>query len=226
MSPVPKWVILQHVAYEGPGAIVGAITARGHAHSVVRIDQGEAVPGSLDGMAGLVVMGGPMGVHDIEAHPWLMAERDLLKGAVTAELPVLGVCLGAQQLAHALGADVTSGNEPEVGVGEVHLTNEGHHDPVLGPGGSPLPCMHWHQDTFGVPPGAVLLAWSDLCPHQAFRVGSRAYGLQFHVEMTAVLAAHWGPRLPPGVFVRASDIAHIGRAGPGILERFVVLAEG
>ena len=226
MSPAPTWVILQHVAYEGPGAIAGAITARGQTPTVVRIDQGEAVPVSPDGMSGLIVMGGSMGVHDTDAHPWLVAERELLADAVTAGLPVLGVCLGAQQLALALGAGVMSGTAPEVGVGEVHLTPEGRHDAVLGPAGSPLPCMHWHQDVFGVPDGAVLLAWSDLYPHQAFRYGTRAYGLQFHVEVTASLAAHWGPHLPSGVFVRAPDIAHVGRSGPGILERFVALAEG
>jgi GMP synthase-like glutamine amidotransferase len=151
-------------------------------------------------------------------------ERVLMKAAVDAGLPVLGVCLGAQQLAAALGGVVAAGAEPEVGVGEVHLGSAARHDPVLGPAGSPLACMHWHADTFTLPDGAVLLASSDAYPHQAFRFGQRAYGFQFHVEVTASLVGHWGPHLPPGVIVRAPDIAHIGRAGQGVLQRFVALA--
>ena len=122
---------------------------------------------------------------------------------------MLGVCLGAQQLAAALGAPVTRGPAPEYGVGEVHLTTEAIGDPVFGPAPSPLPCVHWHGDTFGLPEGAVRLAGNDAYENQAFRVGARAYGLQFHVEVTASLVAHWGPHLPPGVYLRASDVAHV-----------------
>ena len=216
------WFVLQHVAYEGPGAIADAIRRSGAAHAVVRIDQGESVPAveAVDDMAGLVVLGGPMGVHD-EGLGWLHDERALMRAAVEAGLPVLGVCLGAQQLAAALGGVVAAGPEPEVGVGEVHLTPAARHDPVFGAAGSPLACVHWHGDTFTLPDGAVLLASTDLYPHQAFRFGERAYGLQFHVEVTASLVGHWGPHLPPGVVVRAPDIAHISRAGIGMLERFV-----
>jgi GMP synthase-like glutamine amidotransferase len=219
------WVVLQHVRYEGPGAIAEALDHAGHPQRVVRIDQGEPVPAAptVGAMAGLVVMGGPMGVHDAELG-WLHDERVLMKAAVDAGLPVLGVCLGAQQLAFALGGVVATGPVDEVGVGEVHLGPNAVGDPVLGPAGSQLPCMHWHRDTFTLPDGAVLLASSDLYPHQAFRFGARAYGLQFHVEVTASLVGHWGPHLPPGVIVRAPDIAHIGRAGYGVLERFVALA--
>ena len=137
---------------------------------------------------------------------------------------MLGVCLGAQQLAAALGADVTPGPAPECGVGEVHLTTAAIEDPVFGPAPTPLPCVHWHGDTFSLPWGAVRLARNDAYENQAFRVGERAYGLQFHVEVTASLVAHWGPHLPPGVFIRASDVAHVSRAGDGIVRRFVALA--
>jgi GMP synthase-like glutamine amidotransferase len=220
-----RWFVLQHVAYEGPGAVTDAIRRGGHTLEVIRIDRGEPVPtlDSVGGLAGLVVMGGPMSVHD-EGLAWLHHERVLMKAAVDAGLPVLGVCLGAQQLAAALGGVVATGAEPEVGVGEVHLGPAALHDPVLGPVGSSLPCMHWHADTFTLPDGAVLLASSDLDPHQAFQFGQRAYGVQFHVEVTASLAGHWGPHLPPGVIVRAPDIAHIARAGQGVLDRFVALA--
>jgi GMP synthase-like glutamine amidotransferase len=167
-------------------------------------------------------MGGPMGVHD--DLPWLEPERALLRAAVEAGLPVLGVCLGAQQLAAALGATVVAGPEPECGAGEVHLTPEAFVDPVFGPAPTPLPCVHWHGDTFALPDGAVRLAGNAAYENQAFRFGTRAYGLQFHVEVTASLVGHWAAHLPPGVFVRAEDVAHVSRAGEGIVRRFVALA--
>jgi GMP synthase (glutamine-hydrolysing) len=219
------WLLVQHVAYEGPGAIADAVTDAGADLTILRMDRGDALPppDAVRDTAGLVVMGGPMGVHDDLG--WLAEERDLLRGAVEAGLPVLGVCLGAQQLAAALGASVTRGPAPEYGVGEVHLTTDAISDPVFGPAPTPLPCVHWHGDTFGLPEGAVRLAGNAAYEQQAFRVGARAYGLQFHVEVTGSLVAHWGPHLPPGVFLRSSDVAHVGRAGQGIVRRFVALAD-
>ncbi len=224
MGAGDNWVVLQHVPYEGPGAIALAVSDAGADLTVVRIDRSEPVPrpAEVAGMAGLVVMGGPMGVHD--DLPWLAHERALLREAVAAGLPVLGVCLGAQQLAAALGGVVTPGPTPECGVGEVHLTTDAISDPVFGPASSPLPCVHWHGDTFSLPDGAVRLAGNDAYENQAFRVGALAYGLQFHVEVTGSLVAHWGPHLPPGVYVRTSDVAHVSRAGEGVVRRFVALA--
>ena len=126
-------------------------------------------------------------------------------------------------MAAALGGAVTRGSAPECGVGEVHLTTAAIKDPVFGPAPTPLPCVHWHRDTFTLPEGAVRLAGNEAYENQAFRVGTRAYGLQFHLEVTASLAAHWGPHLPPGVFVRTSDVAHVSRAGGPALRRFVAL---
>lgn len=224
MSPAPQWVVLQHVAHEGPGAIALAVRDVDGELVVVRVDRGERVPEpeAVANMAGLVVMGGPSGVHDSEA--WLVAERSLLSAAVEAGLPVLGICLGAQQLATALGGKVMAGPAPEIGVGEVHLTAEALDDPVFGPAPTPLPCVHWHGDTFTLPEGAVRLAGNEAYENQAFRFGACAYGLQFHVEVTAALVAHWAPHLPAGVFVRASDVAHVSRAGDGIIHRVVALA--
>jgi GMP synthase-like glutamine amidotransferase len=106
----------------------------------------------------------------------------------------------------------------------VHLTTPALSDPVFGPAPTPLPCVHWHGDTFTLPAGAVRLAGNQAYENQAFRVGARAYGLQFHVEVTGSLVAHWGPHLPPGVFVRAADVAHVSRAGEGIVRRFIASA--
>jgi GMP synthase-like glutamine amidotransferase len=224
MGTRDTWLLVQHVAYEGPGSIAAAIAGTGADLSVLRTDRGDPVPSpaAVSDLAGLVVMGGPMSVHDDLG--WLADERALLRGAVEAGLPVLGVCLGAQQLAAALGATVEKGPAPEYGAGEVHLTTDAISDPVFGPAPAPLPCVHWHGDTFALPQGAVRLAGNAAYENQAFRVGDRAYGLQFHVEVTASLVAHWGPHLPPGVFLRESDVAHVSRAGEGIVRRFVGLA--
>jgi GMP synthase (glutamine-hydrolysing) len=224
MGAGDPWLLVQHVAHEGPGAIALAVTDSGADLTVVRVDRGDSIPppSAVADMAGLVVMGGPMGVHDDLA--WLAAERALLREAVEAARPVLGVCLGAQQLAAALGASVTQGPAPECGVGEVHLTTDAFGDPVFGAAPTPLPCVHWHGDTFSLPERAVRLAGNDAYENQAFRAGARAYGLQFHVEVTAGLVARWGPHLPPGVYLRTSDVAHVSRAGDGIIRRFVGLA--
>jgi GMP synthase (glutamine-hydrolysing) len=218
------WVVLQHVSYEGPGAFAPAIRATGADLQLVRIDLGDAVPipDDVGAFAGLVVLGGPMGVHD--DLPWLEAERLLLGAAVHEGLPVVGVCLGAQQLAAALGAEVVNGPEPEYGMGEVHLTAAALSDPVFGDAPTPLPCVHWHEDTFSLPEGAVRLCGNEAYENQAFRVGPHAYGLQFHVEVTGSLVAHWGPHLPAGMFVRAAAVAHVSRAGDGIVRRLVALA--
>ena len=137
----------------------------------MRLDAGDAAP-DLGELAGLVVMGGPMGVGDEADHPWLAAERALVRDAVGRGLPVLGVCLGAQQLAAALGAEVKPGPAPEIGPGRVVLTAAGRRDRVFGPeyGGladtGEVSCVHWHADTFALPGGAVHLAATAAYPHR------------------------------------------------------------
>jgi GMP synthase (glutamine-hydrolysing) len=217
-----RWAVLQHVPFEGPGLIATVARERGIDLAVVRLDRGEALPAVTD-VGGLVAMGGPMGVGESAEHPWLTGERALLAMAVARGVPVLGVCLGSQQLAAALGAEVTHGQEQEIGLGRVELTPEGRADPVLGPAadGAPgLPVVHWHGDTFDLPPGAARLASSDRYPNQAFRAGPRAYGLQFHVEVDRALAAAWEPHLPAGVKLAEPRRAEVERAGRSVLERF------
>jgi GMP synthase (glutamine-hydrolysing) len=220
------WVVVQHVAHEGPGLLGEVLDKASIEWSTCRVDQGDALPSTADlaALGGLVVMGGPMGVGDETAFEWLEPERHLLAAAVDAGLTTLGVCLGAQQLAAALGARVRRGPVPEVGPGVVHLSPAGKRDPVLGPAGSPLHCVHWHDDTFDLPGGATLLASNDSFEHQAFRVGRRAYGFQFHLEVDAALAASWAPALPESSHIDAGVVDEVGTTGRGVLKRLVTLA--
>ena len=214
-----SWTILQHVAWEGPGLITGVARAHGVPIEVRRMDRGDAVPRVGD-IAGVIVLGGPMGVRDASSLPFLAAEQRLLRAAVQHDLPVLGVCLGAQLLAAALGARVEKGPAPEIGPGEVRLTADGLNDPVLGGAGAALPVVHWHEDTFEVPSGAVRLAESPLCRNQAFRVGQRAYAFQFHLEVDRALADAWATRLPAGVRIDEEHRAEVERTGRTIMGRF------
>jgi GMP synthase (glutamine-hydrolysing) len=220
-----RWALAQHASHEGPGLVAPALADAGVALDTVRLDLGDELP-PVDEVGGAVVMGGAMGVHDEAEFPWLVAERRWLADAVAGGLPVLGVCLGAQQLAAALGADVTTGPEPEIGTGEVALSADGRADPVLGPDGPRLPAVHWHGDTFDIPPGARRLASSDRYENQAFRYGRAVYGLQFHVEIDRELAARWSPELPAGCTLDDTALAAVEATGRRVLRRFVDLALG
>lgn len=217
------WGVLQHVPFEGPGLIAAQAQARGLALDYRHLYRGDPVP-RVDEVAGLIVMGGPMGAGDFAAHPHLRDEVDLLAAAVAADVPVLGVCLGAQLLALALGARILSGAAIELGVGSVELTPAGERDAVLAPAGREIPVLHWHDDTFTLPSGAELLASSERCVNQAFRVG-RAYGLQFHVELDEDLATALRGHLAQDVVLPAEGMARVASAGTGLLGRFFDVAE-
>jgi GMP synthase-like glutamine amidotransferase len=222
--PVLPWTVLQHVPWEGPGTIAEEAAARGIPLDIVRLDRGEPVPPGEE-LGGVIVMGGPMSVHDTSDHPHLVHERRLLRDAVERDLPILGVCLGAQLLAAALDARVERGPLPEIGIGEVTLTEEGRADLVIGSDSDSFPVVHWHEDTFHVPERCVLLAGSALYKNQAFRLGRRAYAFQFHLEVDRALAQAWAPKLPPGA-LEESRRAEVERAGRAILGRFFDVALG
>lgn len=183
MKPKKVWV-LQHTPPETLGTIVDALEAQGAAHEYIRPFLGERVPVDMAEAAGLIVMGGPMGVHDVEQNPFLRDEMRLIENALKRERPVLGVCLGSQMLASVLGARVTPGRKKEIGWFPVRLSEQGRQDPLWAGLDGAFVAYLWHGDVFDLPKGAVHLASSELTEHQAFRHGSSAYGLLFHLEVT------------------------------------------
>jgi GMP synthase (glutamine-hydrolysing) len=200
----PLLVVIEHAPDEGPGLIGEIAVALGV--EVRRLTAADPLP-DLDAVSALVVMGGPQTVYLPDQR--LRDEVALLHEAVTRSLPILGVCLGAQLLAAACGAEVRAGDRgEEIGLGEVTLSAPGRDDPVFAGCAETLPVLHWHGDTFDLPRGACRLAGSDLYANQGFRLG-RAYGFQFHVEVDARLLHDWSRRLPlPGdahLWLRRTD---------------------
>jgi GMP synthase (glutamine-hydrolysing) len=182
--------VLQHIRCEPPGIFSGLLSRHGIAIETVELDEGARLPDWRD-VDLVLAMGGPMGVNDEEPYPWLAGEKRWIASAVRAGVPFLGVCLGAQLLAASLGAQVRTGDEPEVGVLPVALTPAGRSDPVFSALGGEFPALQWHGDTFQIPAGGVRLGRSAAYPNQAFRFGEAAYAVQFHVEVTTQMLAQW-----------------------------------
>jgi GMP synthase (glutamine-hydrolysing) len=186
---MPNAIVLQHAAAEGPAAIGDALQRRGIATRVVRVDRGEPVPAELADAGALVVMGGPMGVYEADRHPHLRDELRLIEDALRRGRPILGVCLGSQLLAAALGARVHPSGGKEIGWYRIDLTDAAAVDGLLHGAPRSFNGLCWHGDVFDLPAGAVRLASSALTEQQAFRYGATAYGLLFHLEMTAAQLA-------------------------------------
>jgi GMP synthase-like glutamine amidotransferase len=183
-------LVLQHIACEPPGVYEEVLLEQGASLHRVELDEGEPLPDWREFDA-IVAMGGPMSVNDDEELPWLAAEKHAIAAAVQAGKPYWGACLGVQLLAASLGARVYPGPKPEVGLLPVLLTEAAASDPVFGGLPSELLTLQWHGDTFDLPSGAVRLAGSPDYPNQAFRWGERAYGVQFHVEVSVDMAREW-----------------------------------
>jgi len=177
-------LVLQHAECESPYLIGDVLTKRGFVLKTLRPDLGDVVPWNLDEIAGLVVMGGPQSVYEMDRFPYLEAEMRLIKSAVNANRPVLGICLGSQLMAAALGARVYKGSRREIGWHQIRLADEAKTDFLWKGVPSEFEGFHWHGDVFDLPVGAARLASSDITPNQAFVFGEKAYGFLFHLEVT------------------------------------------
>jgi GMP synthase-like glutamine amidotransferase len=217
MSGAPRVLVVQHEDGTGPGLVGDWLVEEGADLDLRHPYAGDDLP-PTDAYDGLVVLGGAMGPAEDEAHPWLPRTRELMAEAVDRDVPVLGICLGAQLLAMACGGEVRRGrNGPELGVLPFALCDAAAEDPVA----SVLPqrpeVLQWHvEEIAALPPGATLLASTDAYRNQVFRVGS-GWGVQGHPEVTPEIVAGWG-RLEP------EFLASVGRTSAGLVDEVAAAA--
>jgi len=185
-------LVLQHARVEHPGIFRSFLEEDGHSYDAVELDEGEALP-SLDGYDALWVLGGPMDVWQEDAHPWLKEEKALIREAVAERgMPYLGLCLGHQLLAEALGGTVGPSDTPEIGVMDVQMTEAGAEGVFFDGLPERFPTLQWHSaEVKQMPPGAVCLATSPDCVVQAMKWETRAYSAQFHLEAEADTVENW-----------------------------------
>ncbi|MBF4567939.1 type 1 glutamine amidotransferase [Plantibacter sp. VKM Ac-2880] len=185
----PHVLILQHVAWEQPAVLGEVLTASGIDWTLDTVVSRRELPPEreITGFDGLVLLGGPMGALDVEEHPGLGLEAQLVRDATVLGIPVFGICLGHQLIATALGATLHSASAHEVGVGDVELLVDGE----LGMRGEQVPVLHWHGDVVEAPHGATVLASSPSTPNQAFRIDDRVFATQFHLEVDPATLDHW-----------------------------------
>ncbi len=224
--------VLQHVPFEGPAEIARFLEEWGHVVHVTRLYAGDPLPAAGE-IRALVAMGGPMSVNDTDDVPWLAPEIALIRDVIHRDTPVLGVCLGAQLIAAALAARVYRGDQKEIGWYPVTTTPAAAQSRLTAHWPSEATVLHWHGDTFDLPAGARLLATSPAYPHQAFQVGERVVGLQFHLEMgpqhVREIVTHSRNELVAGPFVQSEEAILRGAAGSealpemlrGLLRRWI-----
>jgi GMP synthase (glutamine-hydrolysing) len=204
---------LRHLTFEDLAAFAAPLAAAGYAvrYHDIGVDSWPPPPADL-----LIVLGGPIGAYEDETYPFLVAEKELIAARLRARRPTLGICLGAQLMAASLGARVYPGPAKEIGWAQVELTEAGRAGPFAAL--AEVPLLHWHGDTFDLPPDAVLLASTALYPHQAFAIGHHALACQFHPEADGQgierwLIGHTGELARAGISVGALR-AESARCGP------------
>lgn len=174
----------QHVAFEGLGYIETWATQNGHILRSTKFFEEEFTLPNLNDFDWLIIMGGPMGVYDEEKYAWLKSEKEFIRQSIEADKTVIGICLGSQLIASALGAKVYLNTEREIGWFPLTKTNEGKANKFINYLPDEFTTFHWHGDTFDLPNGATHLLKTDICPNQAFLYKDNVVGLQFHLEVT------------------------------------------
>ena len=189
---------LQHVPFETPGNIETWISEKKHALSFTRLYDNDPFPLVRD-IDALIIMGGPMSVHDEHEFPWLAKEKAFIVEAIRQQKKIVGICLGAQLIADAMGAKVYDNPQKEIGFMPVHFTEAARKYPLFTSLPAQATVFHWHGETFDLPAGAVHLAYTETCRNQAFLIGNHILGLQFHPEVTPAIIkemiAHEGHEL-------------------------------
>ncbi len=184
-------LVFRHAAHEGLGTLQNYLRSVSVEISYCDLYQQDPVPQTFEDFDFIISMGGPMNVDETDRYPFLSEERNFLARSIKAGKPVLGVCLGAQMIARALGARVYKGHSKEIGWYPIRFSNQAVNDPVFrSVSSASITVFHWHGDTFELPPGAVRLSSSELYQNQAFRFNN-AYALQFHVEVTSDMVHQW-----------------------------------
>ncbi len=232
-------LVVTHSAGEGPGTLAEWLPAAGLALEVVSPWAGDELPSDPTAYDALVVLGGPQQAYDDRSAPWLRATKDLLRAAVAARVPTLGICLGAQLLAEATGGRVAKGEDgAEAGARLVAKRDAAWADELFVDVPLTPTVVQWHEDVIvDLPPGAVLLARSTKYEHQAFRLGDRAWGLQFHIETPPDMVRRWGAEYgaavveagldPVALAERAVDeLPEVEACWRPLVERFAGLAAG
>jgi len=202
--------IIQNGPDVPPGLLTEELIQFGVKWTTVHPYRGEALP-ELPDTEAVIVLGGDMGANDDGRHPFLTPLKAFMRVLVDKEIPYLGICLGGQLLAAALGADVTSNVHGEKGTCSVSLTGAGAEDRLFRGVSREFVSFQWHDDSFAVPDGAIRLAFSEACPNQAFRIGPSAWGLQFHPEVDERIVRVWSS-WTPGTSSRTDEIVAAYRA--------------